>query len=88
LTKASSFGSVLGAGLVLLLAPRARSRSQANTRRFREFLRDATTDSMARHAGVSSPSRTRLVAKGEGVRNDVADAIGVARAKWNASRSA
>ena len=70
------FGSVLGAGLVLLLAPRAAAEARRTLADSANSLRDATTDQydQARRRVVATVDE--VVARGAGVRNDVADAIG------------
>jgi len=70
------FGSVLGAGLVLLLAPRAAAEARRTLADSANSLRDATTDQYGQARRRVVAVADEAVAKGEGLRNDVADAIG------------
>ena len=70
------FGSVLGAGLVLLLAPRAAAEARRTLTDSANSLRDATTDQYGQARRRVVATVDEVVARGAGVRNDVADAIG------------
>ena len=70
------FGSVLGAGLVLLLAPRAAAEAKRTLTDSANSFRDATTDKYGQARRRVVAAVDEVVAKSEGVRNDVADAIG------------
>ena len=70
------FGSVLGAGLVLLLAPRAAAEARRTLTDSANSLRDATTDQYGQARRRVVAAVDEVVAKGEGIRNDVANAIG------------
>ena len=75
-TQGLLFGSVLGAGLVLLLAPRAAAEARQTLTDSANSLRDATTDKYGQARRRVVAAVDEVVARGEGVRNDVADAIG------------
>jgi len=70
------FGSVLGAGLVLLLAPRAVAEARRTLTDSANSLRDATTDEYGRVRRRVVAAVDEVVARGESVRKDVANAIG------------
>ena len=70
------FGSVLGAGLVLLLAPRAAAEARRTLTDSANSLRDATTDQYGQARRRVVAAVDEVVANGAGVRNDIADAIG------------
>jgi gas vesicle protein len=70
------FGSVVGAGLVLLLAPRAAAEARRTLTDSANSLRDATTDQYGQARRRVVATVDEVVASGAGVRNDVADAIG------------
>jgi len=65
------FGSVLGAGLVLLLAPRAVAEARRTLTDSANSLRDATTDEYGRVRRRVVAAVDEVVARGESVRKDV-----------------